>query len=281
MKRIVYILLSVFFLLTTQSVLAQTKSVQVRVTNITHGSYFSPMIIAAHERAVRMFEAGTAASPELQALAECGEIDQLSMLLGDVAIDAVEDPAGGELGPGETADTTLTIQLNDNDEDNGEIEETVEDLQDPSETNATLPVLSLVARLMPTNDGFVGMDSQQLPQNGTMVVYLNAYDAGTENNDEIVTENACVVGEQGIPPYPGENTGTNATGIDAQDPNTTVHIHPGIIGDLDPEGGISDLSTSAHKWNNPVARVEITVSDTDDPDEIDDNDDNDDNGGQQ
>jgi hypothetical protein len=281
MKRIVYILLSVFFLLTTQSVLAQTKSVQVRVTNITHGSYFSPMIIAAHERAVRMFEAGTAASPELQALAECGEIDQLSMLLGDVAIDAVEDPAGGELGPGETADTTLTIQLNDNDEDNGEIEETVEDLQDLSETNATLPVLSLVARLMPTNDGFVGMDSQQLPQNGTMVVYLNAYDAGTENNDEIVTENACVVGEQGIPPYPGENTGTNATGIDAQDPNTTVHIHPGIIGDLDPEGGISDLSTSAHKWNNPVARVEITVSDTDDPDEIDDNDDNDDNGGQQ
>jgi hypothetical protein len=281
MKRIVYILLSVFFLLTTQSVLAQTKSVQVRVTNITHGSYFSPMIIAAHERAVRMFEAGTAASPELQALAECGEIDQLSMLLGDVAIDAVEDPAGGELGPGETADTTLTIQLNDNDEDNGEIEETVEDLQDPSETNATLPVLSLVARLMPTNDGFVGMDSQQLPQNGTMVVYLNAYDAGTENNDEIVTENACVVGEQGIPPYPGENTGTDATGIDAQDPNTTVHIHPGIIGDLDPEGGISDLSTSAHKWNNPVARVEITVSDTDDPDEIDDNDDNDDNGGQQ
>jgi hypothetical protein len=140
------------------------------------------------------------------------------------------------------------------------------------ETNATLPVLSLVARLMPTNDGFVGMDSQQLPQNGTMVVYLNAYDAGTENNDEIVTEDACVVGEQGIPPYPGENTGTNATGIDAQDPNTTVHIHPGIIGDLDPEGGISDLSTSAHKWNNPVARVEITVTTPDDTEIPDEND---------
>jgi len=86
---------------------------------------------------------------------------------------------------------------------------------------------------------------------------LNAYDAGTEANDEIIN-GAGAPGEAGIPADPSGNGGSGAEGIDAE-VEGFVHIHRGIIGDLEKEGGISDLDASKHRWQNPVATVIVKV----------------------
>ena len=73
------------------------------------------------------------------------------------------DPAEGPLGPGETAYASLRVSAYGRSH------------------------LSIVAMLLPTNDGFVGLDALQIPRwRGTYTYYLNGYDAGTEANDEII-----------------------------------------------------------------------------------------------
>ena len=50
------------------------------------------------------------------------------------------------------------------------------------------------------------------------------------------------------------------TGVAGADSNTMVHVHRGILGDTDPTGGKSDLDSTIHRWQNPVAKVVITVT---------------------
>ena len=38
-----------------------------------------------------------------------------------------------------------------------------------------------------------------------------------------------------------------------------VHVHRGVLGDTDPYASMSDLDNRIHRWQNPVARVTITV----------------------
>ena len=110
--------------------------------------------------------------------------------------------------------------------------------------------LSVAAMMLPTNDGFIGLDSWEIPtEAGTYTVYLNAYDAGTEANDEIIANI----------PNPIGITATGASGVTEDISNANVHIHPGVLGDDDEEGGISDLDSSAHRWLNPVAKLTIVV----------------------
>ena len=86
----------------------------------------------------------------------------------------------------------------------------------------------------------------------------DAVDAGTEGNDEIINGGGAP-GTPGIPADPGGNSGTGASGVTGADHNLTVHVHRGIVGDTDPIGGTSDLNSAVHQWNNPVAKVVITV----------------------
>jgi hypothetical protein len=113
--------------------------------------------------------------------------------------------------------------------------------------------------LVPTNDGFVGLNAMHIPAAaGTYRYSLNAYDAGTEANDEIVNGGGAP-GVPGIPVDPGGANGTGATGVTGTEANTNVHIHRGVLGDTDPNGGISDLDSRVHRWLNPVAELVITV----------------------
>ena len=120
--------------------------------------------------------------------------------------------------------------------------------------------LSLTAMLLPTNDGFVGLNSWKIPtEAGTYTIYLNGYDAGTEANDERVVEGSGALGVPGIPAAPGGNAGTGGSGVTSSESNTMVHIHPGNLGDDDLEAGISDLDNTVHRWLNPVAKLTVTV----------------------
>ncbi len=93
-----------------------------------------------------------------------------------------------------------------------------------------------------------------------MTYNVNAYDAGTEANDEIAGGGAP--GVAGFP-VPGGSpvesaVGTGGSGISASAENY-VHIHRNVLGDHDASGGASDIDAVVHRWLNPVARVTVTL----------------------
>ena len=211
------------------------QNIDVQISNLTHGIYFTPLLIAAHSDSTALYEAGTAASPELQAMAEGGDVSGLVADLDSIGAVSVANPAAGLLGP---ASTTSAFDI-----DTGE-----------------MAYLSIVTMLLPTNDGFVGLDGWSIPSEaGTYTLWLNAYDAGTEANDELVTGGGAP-GMAGIPANPGGNGGSDGTGVTAFEENETVHVHRGNLGDTDMVGGASDVDSRIHRWLNPVAKVVVTVN---------------------
>ena len=73
------------------------RTYQVKITNLTQAQSFTPILLAAHSPDVRMFFAGTAASPELQALAETGNTAPLAAVLAGLAGVSHDDLGGPAL----------------------------------------------------------------------------------------------------------------------------------------------------------------------------------------
>jgi hypothetical protein len=213
------------------------QDLSITVTNLTHGMAFTPVLVAAHDAAGNLFDVGAAASANLQAVAEGGVLTGLQTDLD--AISATHTSAGAPLMAGASVSLTLNTDAA------------------PANTK-----LSVVAMLLPTNDGFIGLDAVNIPTAaGTYSFYLNAYDAGTEANDELISgSGGGVPGVAGIPGDPGGLAGAGGTvGMAGADSNTKVHVHRGAIGDDNATGGNSDLDNSVHRWLNPVARVTVVV----------------------
>jgi len=223
-------------LIAAMATAANAAQWDISVTNLTHGNYFTPLLVTAHDSGSHLYEVGMSASSALQGMAECGD---LSGLLSTYPADAdtIENPAAGLLNPGATASAMI----------------------DTSATSNTH--LSIVGMVLPTNDAFVGLGALQVPVTaGTYTYYLNAYDAGSEANNELLDTSGCTAGMPGIPGAPGGDAGMNGTGVAGSDSNTTVHVHRGVLGDTNSTGGASDLDSTIHRWQNPVAKVVITVA---------------------
>ena len=207
---------------------------EVTVTNLSAGMYFTPLIAAAHDPAARMFVAGAQASAQLQAIAEGGDVSAMADLLNGIGASVAT--GDGLLGPGQSA--TLIV---DGDSHNS--------------------VLSVSAMILPTNDGFVGIDSVHFPSASehSRTVFARGYDAGTEANDELIGGGAPgVAGFPAPPPVVASGTGTGASGVSAP-VEGHISVHKGVLGDLDPNGGASDINAAVHGWLNPIARVTITA----------------------
>ncbi|MEE4379373.1 MAG: spondin domain-containing protein [Candidatus Competibacteraceae bacterium] len=214
---------------------AWAETFQIEITNLTHGNYFTPVLIAAHPAETHLFQAGAQASVGLQTMAEEGDIALLVSDLQGLGADVVGNPAGGLMAPGQVVTTTLETLSNNNTQ------------------------LSVVAMILPTNDAFIGLDAISLPtEPGRYTFNLNGYDAGTEANDELITGSGAI-GTPGIPAAPGGDGGQNGSGVTNTETNLLVHIHRGVLGDTDPTGDPSDLDSRIHRWLNPVARVVVTV----------------------
>ena len=258
-------------LLSAPAVMAQ--EVTVRITNLTQGMSFTPRLLVAHTEAVDLFESGTPASRPLAWMAE-----------GGVLVDAQNPASAGSnfeyfLETPERADENAWQAFG---------------LSAPPLAPATIsadytfdtedfPYLSMVTMLIPTNDAFAGLDSWPIPtEPGTYNININAYDSGTEANDEISSLRTDVVeegtgnalGGYAVPGMAGSgnpnatNVGTGGTGVAIQINGGTlvddggegiVHIHRNVLGDTDPNGGISDLDSRVHRWLNPVARLTVIV----------------------
>ena len=134
-----------------------TGTYLVRVTNLTSGQHFTPILAATHGEDVSIFAAGMAASEELRMLAEGGDTMPLAMALRGRAMSV--ETTDGLLGPGATAEILL----------NG---------------GSMHRRLSLAAMLIPTNDGFVGFSTELASHPRPVTYNAFAYDAGTETNDE-------------------------------------------------------------------------------------------------
>ena len=207
--------------------------VEVKITNLTKGIYFTPLLVAAHPASAQLYKAGEAASLSVQKMAEGGDISGISSDLGAVSASVAENPASGLLAPGASATATII-----SDESNNR--------------------LSVVAMMLPTNDGFIALNNAKIPTTpGTYSYELNAHDAGTEANNEIINGGGAP-GVPGLPAAPDGTGGTGATGIEATEEGY-VHIHRGNIGDMNATAGKSDINTLTHRWLNPVANVVITV----------------------
>jgi Spondin_N len=205
------------------------KRFEVTVTNLTQGQRFTPILVATHKEGLKIFELGQAASPQLETLAEDGDVGPLATVLrGMPEVLDVSDSGAllpmGLLSPG----ASVTLFVN---------------------TRRFFDHISVAAMLIPTNDAFLALNGVQGPRGNMVLTHFSpAYDAGTERNDEICR--------------PGQPTGS-IPGPDCMTPppsglgtaeNFVVHIHSGIHGT---GGGVttSNLNPSERDWRNPVARI--------------------------
>ena len=215
----------------------------VTVTNLTRGTWFTPLLVAAHPASFKSFTDGNAASVEIQSIAEAGDTSGMQALLPAGSVKVV-DPAKGPLKPGGSA-TSVSFT---------------------GGAGTTNSQLTILAMMVPTNDGFIALNAIDIPTTpGTYTYNVNAYDAGTEANDEKKAA-AGGINQPGMifPAFLNDATGKlssdinpNATGFSNASKEGFVHIHRGIVGSAN--GGPSALDNTVYRWLNPVARVVLTV----------------------
>ena len=196
---------------------AEEGMYMVKVTNLTNAQRFTPVLAATHTGRARLFRPGRAATPELRALAEDGDTGPLTALLTGLPA-AVRD-VGSTAGL-LTRGASVAFKISG---------------------GGGFDKLSVAAMLIPTNDAFVGLETT-LPESGEKkVVYAYAYDAGTEQNDELCSS---------IPgPSFGECGGPGG-GAQVGNGEGVVTVHSGIH-------GVGDFLPHLRDWRNPVARITI------------------------
>jgi hypothetical protein len=190
---------------------------EVTITNLTRGQQFTPILVASHKAGVKLFDLGKPASSELATLAEEGNTAPLAAALG-LSPDVGEVVTGSGLtNPGAT--TKLIVH-----------------------GRRGFGHLSVAAMLIPTNDGFMAINTAPLPRgNDVATLLVPAYDAGGERNDELC---ASIPG-----PFFAECGGSGG-GAKAGEGEGYVHIHAGIH-------GIGNLPAATRDWRNPVAYITV------------------------
>jgi hypothetical protein len=189
-----------------------TAEFEVTIENLSPaGSQpLSPPILAVHSPSFRIFHIGGYASDELAQVAQDAFGDPLVSLLNNSSeVSEVVVGQQGPIFPGSSQTLGISAQGN-------------------------FTKLSLVTMLVNTNDAFTGTDKLQLPQGGTKTYFLRSYDAGSEENTELI---AHIPGQGN--PFMGNPT------------NEKIKYHPGIL-------GVGDLDPSVYGWDEPVAKLTIT-----------------------
>jgi len=177
---------------------------RVEITNITHGQWFSPLVVYSHRAGHELFELGLPAADEVAAVAEAGATEPVKMLLESTGAARELAIAGDLTPPGQT--TTLTVRA-----------------------RRLTDRISLAAMMVPTNDGMVAARGLLLPVFGTLTYYAVGYDAGSETNDE-----SCAH----VPGPPFVCTGEALSPDD--DGEGYVHVHAGISGAGDVDAAAHD-----------------------------------------
>jgi hypothetical protein len=188
---------------------------EVTVTNVTRDQRFTPLLVVAHHPRVRLFELGQAASPELEVLAETGDTVPFEETLASTRGVHGVATSEGLLGPGKT--TTIWVKGHRDDR------------------------ISFAGMLIPTNDGFVAINTAGPFDRWAQTLLALGYDSGTEVNDE-----DC----DSIPGPDFEECGGPGGDGDPGGGEGFVRIHEGMH-------GVGDFDEARRDWRNPVAKVRI------------------------
>ncbi|HUV21879.1 MAG TPA: spondin domain-containing protein [Gammaproteobacteria bacterium] len=199
----------------SQAVASGEPGYHVTITNLTHSITFTPILVASHRRPLSVFDLGAAASDDLRAIAEAGNIAPMAARLSDDSQVIDVQDSGGLLKPGESVTVVVSGARG-------------------------ARFISAASMMLPTNDGFIGLDSAEVAKRGSVTLYSPGYDAGSEVNDELC---ANIPGPTcgGAGPSPGDDPVEEGY----------VQIHRGTQ-------GIGNLSAATYDWRNPVARITIT-----------------------
>jgi hypothetical protein len=195
---------------------------EIIITNLTRGQYFTAPLVVTHKENLRLFAVGEPINPQLAVFAEEGTPTALAALLAgtpeakDLFVTAGALAANTLINPGKSA--TVII-----------------------EGNRQFDHLSLAAKLIPTNDAFIAINGiPGPPNNKPATLFVPAYDAGSEQNDELC---ASIIGpniaecESPGGGHPGGGEGF-------------VYVHNGIH-------GVGNLTAAVRDWQSPVARIII------------------------
>ena len=186
------------------------RTLEVKMTNLTRDIILTPPIFATSRKPIHFYALAQPAKRYLEVLAEGGDTSLLDTLFREEGAQYVV-VTGMPIVPGETA--TFTIRGN------------------------SYSFLHMASMLLPTNDGFVALNGISLWHLRKGDFYLKAYDAGTEENDELFVH---------IPgPFGGE-------GFNAESGEGRVTPHPGIHGSGDAEAMI-------YNRGEPVAKISVTI----------------------
>ena len=199
----------------SQAIASGGNDYHVTITNLTHSIIFTPVLVASSRRPVTVFELGAPASDDLRALAESGAVAPMtSTLEGDSDVVDVQN-SGAPLLPGKSVTVIVSAAHG-------------------------AKFISVGSMMLPTNDGFIGLNSAEVSKRGSATYFSPGYDAGSEINDEI-----C--GNIPGPPCFGDGLSLGA------DPDNEgyVHIHRGTQ-------DIGNLAVGVYDWRNPVARITVT-----------------------
>lgn len=203
---------------------ASEKSWRITIENLTDGAPstvgqpLSPPLVGVHTTAADMWSVGAPANEIIRYIAEDGDpffgqplfAAMPGVRSSTIMLAAGLPPEQQPIFPGQARATVVTTTQNVN-------------------------RLSIAFMLGATNDGFTGLDALHLNGRGG-VYYVNAYDAGTERNNE----DAAFMGALG-----------GLTSLYVRDPeHGVIAPHPGIRGD-------NDLDPAIWGWDDPVAKITI------------------------
>ncbi len=210
----------------TESEMPASQMFEITLTNLTTGEagsggqVLSPPIFVAHAAGINLATPGEPATPAIVALAETGDVSGLAVLAAAANANAVL--AEGPVVPGGSLTVTVTADA----------------------VNSSLSVGSM---LVSTNDGFIALtDVPLFGEDGTPVetsIDLNAYDAGSEDNNELATHIPGPLGLDAAADPEGSNERMETVG-------GVITPHPGIQ-------GVGDVS-EAFAWTEPTAMLTIT-----------------------
>ena len=201
---------------------AAQRTYEVTVTNVTKGQTFTPLLVVSHRPGVRLFELGKPAGPEMEVIAEAGNIAPMEALLGTMRGVGDTNTNGALLGPGETV--VIAIKA-----------------------DGQARRLSVAGMLIPTNDTFVALNGVALPTGFSSQQFLAvAYDAGTEDND------------QNCANIPGPRCGGEGLSGPAAGDEGRIHVSNGFheLGESDGAGN-EVLGPLTYDWRNPVAKITV------------------------
>jgi hypothetical protein len=203
---------------------ATTKAWRITIENLTDdasstvGQPLSPPLVGVHTAAADLWTVGESASEIIRYIAEDGDpfygqplfAATTGVRSSTILLAPGLPPEQQPIFPGQSRSAIVTTTQNAN-------------------------RLSIAMMLGATNDAFTGLDALHLNGRGG-VYYVNAYDAGTERNNE----DAAYMGALG-----------GLASLYVRDPeHGVIAPHPRIRGD-------NDLDPAVWGWDDPVARITI------------------------